>query len=69
MTPFKLTEKQCEQVIRDKPEDTYVTHLMKLQHALMMENEEKAIFRLQGQLTLLIEIMELKEKARNQLSK
>ena len=66
---FKMTTTQCQQVIRDNPGEVYTERLDKLYYELSLATGEMVIYRLQGQISMLLEIISLKDKADSQLER
>lgn len=69
MDGFKLTTKQCQDVIRDNPEQVYDEHLGKLYAKLALSNQEREIYRLQGAIAILSEVIGLKDKSLHQIER
>lgn len=69
MDGFKLTAQQCQNVIRDDPEKVYDEHLSKLYTKLALSNEEREIYRLQGAIAILTEVIGLKDKSLQQIER
>lgn len=66
---YKLTEQDCENILRDDTEEVHHMRLGKLYAELSLENELPTIYRIQGKIAQLIEIIGLHEKAENQLKR
>jgi len=64
---FKMKDQQCERVVRGQPEEVYAERLGQLYAKISLETGQENIYRLQGQIFMLLEVISLKEKANNQL--
>jgi len=66
---FKMDSVQCENVVRGQPEKVYKNRLSTLYTELSSTTGLENVYRLQGQILMLLEVSGLKEKANNQLRK
>jgi len=66
---FKLSEKDCTEVVRDNYTNVYQKMFDQLSARLAQETELPELYRLQGEINMLIQVTHLKEKAQTQLNK
>jgi len=65
---FKLSEKDCTEVVRDNYTNVYQKMLDQLSARLAQETELPELYRLQGEINMLMQVTHLKEKAQTQLN-
>ena len=65
---YKLTAEECQHVLADDTELIYQIRLGKLYAELSLATQPHLIYRIQGRIAELIEIMGLRDKAENQLN-
>lgn len=66
---FKLENKDCENILRGQNHDVLERRLIKLGSDLMNESEPAKMYRIQGQMLMLIEVIGLRDKAAEQLQR
>ena len=67
--PYKLTEQDCENILRDDTEEVHQIKLMELYVNLSLATPPHEFYRIQGEIAHLREIIGLHEKAENQLKR
>lgn len=65
---YKLTEQDCQNILKDDVQAVHDQELQKLYAELIFETEIHSIYRLQGRIAQLLDEMSLKDKAFNQLN-
>jgi len=65
---FKLSEKDCTEVVRDNYTNVYQKMFDQLSARLAQETELPELYRLQGEINMLMQVTHLKEKAQTQLN-
>jgi len=67
MDGIKFSDEKAQDIIRGEPELVYQEHLGKLYAWLALSNETRDMYRLQGAIEMLQEVINLNSKARKQI--